>query len=631
MFEIVDKHKRLLQFFLVLVIGPTFLFFGIESYNSSSVSNGEVAEVAGVPISAQEFEQALNQQRSRLRSALGNNVDPAIFDTPQARKALLDSLIERRVLLNYAYRRNIVTGDEQIREFIANYPAFQENGRFSRTRYDALLQAQNMSPAGFEAQLRTDIAIDQLTEGLAQSAFVAGDVARRFAQARSEERYVSRAVLASGQYAARVEVTPADIEKYYRDNPKEFETPEQVRAAWVMLDRDDFAARAKVSAADVQKQYDESVGPKIKAREEARARAEKVLAELRKDPTHFEELARKYSQDPGSASQGGDLGFFARGAMVKPFEDVVFRLKPGEISGIVPTDFGFHIIQLVEVKPGKVEERRARHILFSAPAVDKDPAAARAQIEAELRRQIVAREYPEAAENFSNIAYEQPDSLRPLAERFNLKVHESTDWLSRTAGRPPLDNPHLLEALFSTDAINAKQNTEAIEVSPGHLVVARVIEHRPAAMRSLAEVSADIRKTLVESKAADLAREAGAKALATLQDGGQVNLHWADKRTVSRENPGGLDGQALAAVFRADVTKLPAYAGVATDGGYAVYRIDRVESPEKIDPQREKAAAFALGQLSARAQFNGFVQGLRASTDIEINEAQLQKIGRRGQ
>ncbi len=519
MFEIVDKHKRLLQLFLVLIIGPTFLFFGIESYNSSSVSSGEVAEVHGEPITAQEFERALEQQRNRLRSTFGGNLDPALFDTPEARKELLDSLIDRRVLLDYTYRRKMVAGDAQIRDFIASYPAFQEDGHFSRARYDALLRAQNLSPAGFEAQLRTDIALEQLTDGLAQSTFVSDAVAQRFAAARAEVREISRVALTAGQYAAQAQVTPEEIEAYYKSNPKEFETPEQVRAAYVMLSRDDLATHEKVSAEEVQKQYEARIAPQAKAREEAHAKAEQVLAELRKDPSRFEDLARQYSQDPGSAEQGGDLGFFERGAMVKPFEDAVFKLKPGEISPIVASDFGFHIIQLVEVKPGKSGERRARHILFSAPAAGKDAATARAEIEEELKRQAVARKYPEAAENFSNLAYEQPDSLQPLVERFNLKIEASAGWLSRTVGRPPLDHPRLLEALFSADAIKGKQNTEAIEVAPGRLVVARVIEHRPAAMRVLDEVREDIRKTLAERKAATLAREAGAQKLKALQAG----------------------------------------------------------------------------------------------------------------
>src|SRR5690606_7481181 len=209
------------------------------------------------------------------------------------------------------------------------------------------------------------------------------------------------------------------------------------------------------------------------------------------------------------------------------------KLKAGEISNLVETEFGFHIIRLNEVKGG---ERHASHILFNAPSVADDPDAARKQIADEMRRQQLARQFPEAAEAYANLAYEQPDTLEPLVDRFGLKVAES-GWLSRTAGRPPLDNPRLLDALFGADAIEAKQNTEAVEVAPGKIVVARVIEHKARAMRPLADVRDDIRKTLLERKALKMAQQAGQEALDALRRGDQVRANWNAPQRVSRENP----------------------------------------------------------------------------------------------
>src|SRR5690606_12401647 len=323
---------------------------------------------------------------------------------------------------------------------------------------------------------------------IGQSAFVSRAVAQRFARERAETREVSRTLVNAGEYAGKVSVTPEEIDAYYAENQQEFETPVQVRAAYVALYRDAFASRIEVNEEEVRKQYEARIAPQMEAREQARAKAQSVLAELRKDPSRFAELAKQHSDDPGSAEQGGDLGFFGRGAMVKPFEDAVFKLKAGEISNLVETEFGFHIIRLNEVKGG---ERHASHILFNAPSVADDPDAARKQIADEMRRQQLARQFPEAAEAYANLAYEQPDTLEPLVDRFGLKVAES-GWLSRTAGRPPLDNPRLLDALFGADAIEAKQNTEAVEVAPGKIVVARVIEHKARAMRPLADVRDDI-------------------------------------------------------------------------------------------------------------------------------------------
>ncbi len=631
MFDFVGKNKRLLQFFLALIIVPVFALFGIESYQGFIGGGSEVAEVAGQPISEQEFERALADQRDRLRNAFGGKIDASVFDTPDARKELLESLVRRRLLLDYAYRHKLFASDEQIREFVASYPAFQEDGQFSRERYQALLRAQNMSPAGFESQLRADIALEQLSAGVAQSAFVSDTMARRFAIARSETREAARALITAGEHAGKVKITPEEIQAYYDSNPKEFETPEQVRAAYVVLSRDAIAAKETVSDEEVQQQYEARVAPQAKAREEARAKAQAVLDEVRKEPGKFAELAKQHSQDPGSAEQGGDLGFFTRGTMVKPFEEAVFKLKPGEISPLVESDFGFHIIQLTEVKPGKREERRARHILFNAPNAGKDSATSRAQIAEELKRQRVSSKFPEAAEAFSNLAYEQPDSLQPLADRFNLKIEESNGWLSRSAGRPPLDNQRVLDALFSSEAIQGKQNTEAVEVAPGQLLSARVIEHKAASKRPLEDVRDEIRKTLTERKAVELARQAGEEKLKTLRNGENAGLSWNAPKNVSRENPADFDTQALTAVFKVDGSKLPAYTGVATPTGYAIYRVTRVNTPEQIEQQRQRAAAQALAQLNARQDLQGFVNGLRERADVEINEEKLLKVGSRGQ
>jgi len=628
MFDFVGKHKRLLQFFLALIIVPTFAFFGIQSYEGFFGARADVAEVAGQPITVQEFESALIEQRNRMRDAFGGAIDPDLFDTPEARRELLDAMIDRRLLLDFAYRHKMFASDEQVREFIANYPAFQSEGRFSRERYEALLRAQNLSPAGFEAQLRTDIALEQLSDGVSGTAFVSRTMAERFARARAERRQVARALVTTGEFAGKVSVAPEEIDAYYAANPGEFEIPAQVRAAYVVLTREALASQVTVSEEEVRKFYDESVAPQAKAREEARAKAQALLDELRKEPDRFAELARQHSDDPGSAQQGGDLGFFGRGMMVKPFEDAVWKLKPGQISPLVETEFGFHIIRLDEVKPGRDEERRASHILISAPRGGKDFAGARAEIEAELKAQRLARLFPEAAETFSNLAYEQPDTLQPLVDRFGLEIQES-GWLSAGAGRPPFDNPRLLEALFSPEVVEGGQNTEAVEVAPGQLVVARVIEHKPASKRPLEAVRDEIRKTLLERKAVAQAREEGARRLEALRKGEQLAVNWGAPRDVSRENPGGLEPEALAAVFKVDASKLPAYVGVETASGYALYRVSAVEALQQVDEQRVNAAANALTQLQAREQFRGFLDGLRERADVEVNEQQLLRVGSR--
>jgi peptidyl-prolyl cis-trans isomerase D len=317
--------------------------------------------------------------------------------------------------------------------------------------------------------------------------------------------------------------------------------------------------------------------------------------------------------------------------MVKPFEDAVFKLKQGEISPVVESEFGFHIIRLTGVRKGDVgaEERSASHILITAPKDAKDFDAARPEIEAELKRQRLLKKFPESAETFSNIAYEQPDSLQPLADRFGLKI-ERTEWLSRAGddSAGPLANARLRAALFTDDAIRNKRNTEAVEVSPGMLVAARVVEHRPAALRPLDEVRAEINRMLVEREAETLARQAAEAKLAELRAGKDAGIHWLAPRTVSREKPAELDRGAQAVVFGADVSKLPAYVGVSLGAkGHALYKISSVTDATSLDEQRLATSQFGLARQEAREDYQSFVGGLRGRTDIQVNEKNLAPRG----
>jgi peptidyl-prolyl cis-trans isomerase D len=566
MFDFVARHKRLMQIFLAIVIVPTFAFFGIQSYDRVFSSGDAVAEVAGQTITVPEFNRALDQQRDTLRGMLGKAYDPAMLESLQARKELLEGLIGQRAVLSYSQRNRMLVPDDLLQAAILAEPVFQEDGRFSRARYQALLRGQNMSEQQFEAQMRADMLMRQLGGGLVESGFAARSVAQRLAASRAQTREVSELVFPAVQYAGQVKLAPDAIEAYYKANPRLFESPEQVRAEFVVLSPDVLAAAETVAPEEVRKWYDANVAPRAAQRAEARAKIEAIAAELRKDPARFEELAKANSQDPGSAQQGGDLGWFGRGSMVKPFDDAVFKLKQGETSPVVETEFGFHIIRVTGIrKPGqdgaKAEERRASHILINAPKAEKDFASARAEIESELKRARVSKRFVELADAFSNLAYEQPDSLQPLADRYKLRI-ETSPWVTRQAAPPPLDNPKLLAALFGDDAVRNKRNTEAIETGQNRIVVARVLEHKPASVRSLDEVRGEIAKQLTDDEALRLARAAGAARLAELEAGKAPALGWGQPRTVSREAPGGLDPRALGPVFRADASQLPSYVGV---------------------------------------------------------------------
>jgi len=631
MFDLVHKHKRFVQLLLALMVLP-FAFWGIDSYRRGSSTAQDLAEVAGQQITLQDFTQAQRDQQERLRGLLGRNFDPALLDTLEQRAALLDQLIQERLLAVRAVKSNLMVTDQQLREIIIGLPAFQENGQFSKSRYDATLRAQGMSDVVFESRLRRDVELQQLNGALADSALVGKAQVARLLAIHGQQREVSEAVMSYDQFAGQVKLAPDAVKTYYDSHPGEFLVPEQVRAEYAVLNADVLAAQETVSEADLQSWYDKNVRAKFEERVAVKKKAEELLAQLHAAPEKFAELAKQYSQDPGSKDSGGDLGFFARGAMVKPFEDAVFKLKPGEMSGIVESSFGYHIIKLTEIKPaknGEPEQRRASHILLAAPVAAKDFQAMRADIEKEVKKQRLGKKFAEAAEAFSNLAYEQPDSLNPVAEKFKLKLQQS-GWLTRQPGGAAgvLNNKRMLDALFSPESIKNKHNTEVVDAGPDALVVARVIEHKPVAPRPLDEVKADIAKKLTEQEAMALAVKSGAAKYAELQQGKDAGLKWSEAKIVSRQGKPVVHPDALKAIFGSDVSKLPVYLGVELrDRGFGIYRISRVIAAPPVDAAREKEMQEQLARQAAQEDSMAYVASLRAAAKIEINKANLEKKG----
>lgn len=627
MFNFVEKHKRLIMFLMVLVIAPAFVIVGVDTFQRGADA-AQIAEVGGNPITVEEYERNLEQQRERLRQTLGRNFDASLFDTPAMRKEVLDRMIADRVLSYYAARNHLdrSVSPAQINAVLRQVPGLADpDGQISKENLTRLSRSVNMSPDGLLASVRADLAEQQIARAIEQGAFVSKNATARFVQSRGETREVSRFFLPAGQYASKVDVKPEEIENYYKAHNDDFRTPEQLRAEYVVLSKEAIESQIVVNPDEVQRQYESATGTNRKARQEARAKAESVLAELRKDPQKFPELAKQHSQDPVSAAQGGDLDYFTRGSMVKPFEDAVFKLKPKEISPIVETDFGFHIIQLTDIRKGpEGEERRASHILLGAPASPKE-VASKTEIERSLRQQQVTKKFAEEVENFKDVAFDQPDSLQPLADRFKLKV-QTSNWLSRTTGQPPLDNQRLLNALFTDDALKDKRNSEAVEVAPGRWIVARVVEHRPASIRPLEQVRTEIEGNLREEKAIAMAKQIGEEKLKALQSGGQAEVKWSAPTQITRDRAAELNRDMVNALFKADTQKLPAYVGMEVPrAGYALLRITKVERPEKISDEQLKSASYALNQVTALQQRQAFVNVLRERADVEVNEARLEK------
>ena len=631
MFDLVRNNKRLVQVLLALIVLP-FAFWGIESFQRGAGVAQDLADVGGQKISLQEFAQAQRDQQDRLRQLLGRNFDPALLDSAEQRAELLDGLIHQRLLAMQAMKSNLVVTDQQLRDIITGLPAFQENGKFSKARYDALLRAQGMSDVVFESRLRRDVEMQQLNGALADSSLVAKEQVGRMLAIQGQQREVSEVLLSQEQFSSEVKLAPEAVKAYYDGHPGEFLVPDMVRAEFVVLNAAALAALETVSEAELRAWYDSNVGAKYATRVAAKKKAEELLAQLKFAPDKFAELAKQNSQDPGSKDNGGDLGYFVRGAMVKPFEEAVFKLKPGQLSGIVETDFGFHIIKLTGIKPGKdsePEQRQASHILINAPAAAKDFQSMRADIEKDLKKQRLGKKFAEAAETFTNLAYEQPDTLQPIAEKFKLKVQQS-GWLAHKADTAAgaLNNQKILDALFSPDSLKSKHNTEVVDAGGDTLLVARVLEHKPASVRPLDEVKAEIATKLIAQESMALAVKRGAAKYAEIQQGKDAGLAWGAPKIVGRQGKPAVHPDALKAIFSADTSKLPVYLGVELrDRGYGLYRISRVVDAPPADQAAEKNLREQLARQIGQADYAAYLASLRARTKIEINKANLEKKG----
>jgi peptidyl-prolyl cis-trans isomerase D len=409
------------------------------------------------------------------------------------------------------------------------------------------------------------------------------------------------------------------LKQYYDANQADFRTPERVRVEYIVLSADTLAKQEPVTEEEIKKAY-EARAAAFRVDEQRRAshilvktkeEADKIAAELKKNPGAFAELAKQHSQDPGSAEKGGDLGWFGPGMMVKPFEEAVFSMKQGE-SRVVQSEFGFHIVRLTGIQPGKTRSLEE----------------VRKELVTDLTRQKGAKKYAEAAEAFGNMVYEQSESLKPAAERFKLQI-QTSDWLTKTPGqeRGVLQNPKLLAALFSQDAIANKRNTDAVEVAPSTVVAARVIEHQPAAQRKFEEVKIEIAEILRRREAAKLAEQEGKARLEQLKKGETPSVTWSAPKLVSRRAAQGMPAEVVRQVVAADVSKLPTYVGMSIgETGYVILRISKVvEGEAAADKQAEKQTEARAANLVGVAQFEAYVASLKGRADIKINSANLEK------
>jgi len=625
MFDFVRQHKKIMQFLLVLLIFPSFVLFGIDGYNRFRDTGAAVAVIDGVEITQSQWDAAHRSEADRTRNSMPN-IDLKMLDSDAFKYSVLDRMVRDRILQAAVENAKLTASDSKLAQELQQNPTIaalrKTDGSLDVERYKQLLAAQSMSPEMFEASIRSDLSVRQVMVGVSASAFAKPVWANIAIDTWLQQREVQVVQFLASDYRTQIKPTTEQIQAFYDKNNQRFQSTEKADIEYVVLDLAQVEKTITLNEADLKTYYQQNQ-ERLSAKEERRAShilinalqsasqadrqkakslADQLLQEVRKAPQNFAEVAKKYSQDPGSAPKGGDLDFFARGAMVKPFDEAAFALAKGDVSDVVESDFGYHIIKLTDIKSPKL------------PSFEE----MRPKIEAEVRKQQAQRKFAEVAEQFTNTVYEQSDSLQPLVEKLKLQIQKSSG-LTRIADpslKNILSNSKLLNVIFSADSLDKKRNTEAVETAPNQLVSARVTKYYPAKTLALDEVKPLVTETLVKDQSAELAKKEGVQKLDSWKKGEPVQKLSAAVN-LSRNKPSNLPPQLLDAVYRAPAETLPAWVGADLGAqGYAIARINQVSAAtEKTD---KKAMHERLQQLISAAESLSYYNFLKEKFKVQI-------------
>ncbi|MBR8256156.1 SurA N-terminal domain-containing protein [Burkholderia ambifaria] len=631
MLDFFRNHQRLMMALLLLIVLPGLGFVGIQGFRSFFDDSANVAAVNGHKITRVEFDGAFRQQIDQARQALGGQFDIKAFDTPEHRKQVLDGLIQQRVLADETQRLHLTASDNAVRDALMSDPMIaslkKPDGSIDVERYAQLLSFQGMTPEQYQERVRYSLALQQIPASIVASAFTPKGPAQRLSELAAQQREVQALVLKTSDYAAKVQPTDAQLTAYYDAHKQSFATPETATIQYLVYSPAAAAASAQPTDADIKKFYDDNpthfrseaqvrvshifiaAASDASAADKAAAKtkAEQLLADVKAHPDQFAQIAQKNSQDAPSAAKGGDLGFITRGSTAggKAFDDAAFALKQGDVSGVVQSDLGFHILKATEVKPSVVK-----------PFADvKD------QIAVQLKQQYAAKAFTDNAEGFTSTVYEKAKTLQPAADKYKLTIQTATVMPTPNPQLPPtspLNNPKFLAAVFASDSVKSRNNTQAIDVGNNTLISARVTDYKPAAVPALDTIKDAVRQKVVAEQATELAKKDGAAKLAELQKSKSAD-GFTPVQKVSRMQSQGLTPAALSAVYKVDAKTLPAYVGVDLGAdGYAIYRVNAVIPGTAVDPQQLAAAQQQMAQVEAQSEGEAYLAALRDRSKVKL-------------
>jgi peptidyl-prolyl cis-trans isomerase D len=625
MFEFVRTHNKIMQVLLFLLVFPSFVLVGINGYNRFREKGDAVAKVDGHDILQGDWDAAHRQEVESVRSR-NPNVDPKLLDSPQFKYAVLDRIVRDRVIAAAAEKSKLTASDTALARELNQQlaPLKGPDGRIDMDKYRQLVGARGMSPQMYEESVRSELTARQVVQGVLATSFATPAQASPSLNAFFEKREVQVARFDAKDYAVKVSPSDADLDAYYKAHPSEFQAPEQATIEYLVLDLDAVKKGITVNESDLKTYYEQNVAKYAQPeqrrashilvavaknapqaeKDKAKARAQELLAQVKKHPETFAEVAKKNSQDPGSAANGGDLDWQTRGAFVKPVEDAIFTLKKGDISDVIESDFGYHIVKLTDVREAKT----------------KTYDEVKPELEAQLKQQQAQRKFAEVAETFSNSVYEQSDSLKPAADKLKLQVQTASN-VQRTPAKGAtgaLASPKFLAAVFAPDSLNKKRNTEAVEVAPSTLASGRIAQYTPAHTLPFAEVKDKVRERVVAAKSAELAKKDGMEKLAAWK-AKPADAQLPAAVLVSRQDTQKLPGDVVESALRADPTALPAWAGVDLgEQGYAVVKVDKVLPRDAPPPEQAKQELQQYERSWASAEGQAYYNLLKTRFKVQI-------------
>lgn len=593
MFDFIRTHQRLMQLVLLVLILPSFVLIGVSGYTNYVSGDKDLVKVGDSAVTLQEFELARRNQLEQMQRSSMGRFDPEVLNNRPAREMLLESLVDRRVLVDTATRERFSVSDAVLRNSIASMPEFQENGRFSAERYNQLLASAGLSTRDFEQGQRGELALQRVLSPVGSTAQLPASVLGRISAALTEARTVRLQAFPASEHEKAVVVSDADVQAWYEKNKDSLQVPDQVAVQYLVLDEAvAMAAVGEIPEADLKAYYEQNksryVLParvevshiQISAADGARERAEAIAQRVKADPASFAEVAREESEDVGTSRDGGRLGWVTPGSWPQALEAAVFALSEGQVSDVVEGPAGFHVFIANRVEPEKGESFEE----------------AREKVESEVRRQLASERFADLATRLTDLVYDNPAALEPAAQALGIAPRMVTgvtrdgllsveDVGEQAAAASPdaliFEDPRVRSTLFSPSLLQEKANSGVIEISPDTMVVVRVASFEPAHVPELAQVKGRVESILVAERAREAAAAAGEKQLAALRgepEAAEVAEGFGDAQMISRIDSQGVAKSVLDAIFSVSPEKLPAYVGVSGSQGYVIARVEAVDS-----------------------------------------------------